>query len=77
MKMKMKIFNEICLSIQLPSNITYVLVLTFSSSHLFMSTHLMLLEKIIISWVNYDGIKEITFFQNVQLDNPKPQTLNP
>jgi flagellar assembly factor FliW len=32
--MKMKIFNEIHLSTQLPSNNTYVLVLTLSSPHL-------------------------------------------
>ncbi len=32
--MKMKIFNEICLSIQLPFNNTYVAMLTFSSPHL-------------------------------------------
>jgi hypothetical protein len=33
--MKMNFFNEICLSIQLPSNNTYVSVLTLSSPHLF------------------------------------------
>jgi hypothetical protein len=32
----MKFFNEIHLSIQLPSNGTYVLVLTLSSPHLLM-----------------------------------------
>jgi len=32
--MKMKIFNEICLSIQLPSSNTNVLLFTLSSPHL-------------------------------------------
>jgi hypothetical protein len=32
----MKIFNEICLSIQLPFNNTYVAMLTLSSPHLFL-----------------------------------------
>ncbi len=39
--MKMKIFNEICLSIQLPSNNTDVLVFTLSSPHLLPPTNYM------------------------------------
>jgi flagellar assembly factor FliW len=37
--MKMKFFNEICLSIQLPSNSIDVLVFTLSSPHLLPPTN--------------------------------------